>query len=791
MIRLARWQDRGEIMNWRWIIVAGLAGAGVICASLWLRPANREQKALEETRRALRQQGFKIDLSEFNFSAGSELRERAVALSASRQGRLTPRPSRGAIDLMAEVGSDSAMVVWKQDDLPGDSGEDLWAALRENINEQEAELDAACVAALSGPFRFNLNASAGSGMLLPHLAALRNLSQTLGMRVALCLHEADKDAAWTNLLATTRLVTAWRLEDVEISHLVRGACAGSVFDATWQALQAEGWSDDRLAEFQREWESVDFFKGLPETEAFTLASMAAQYQLDRRQPFSMGMTFKEMFHAPRYAWSNVKEYWRQRNYRLHGSYEDEKALLLYYRDHELQLRRAVQSPTWLEMQQLPGITNQIPFFSKHPSRVQVAMNFRRMSLAFQGGGQGFCARMAEAEARRRLIITAIALERYRGRHGSYPKSVNDLAPEFIKRPPVDFMDGKPLRYRLTDDGHFVLYSIGLDGVDDGGKMPSSDQRRMPGGFGGRIGITQAADLVWPRPASDTEVRAQTERKQEEEKLHRENFEKTREDERREREIARRAAVERLLAEMRTKKTAPPSSENGGSGPNFKGQPLSKFLRDKKVSGNNHATIGEMLTLKRITTGQEPDIATFEVPLRYDAMTNVIEYRLNLLVDGGLDESFVGRGGAEGCTRATNGNCLLTWNTTYDPPGQHVVQAELRCMETDRDAVKVKGPIAPFFSTNICQFDSAYDHFDDKGATLYARLPESNGIYTIELKSPDGKHVKTLKGSTSNGVINVHWDLKDEHGNRYTNDSLETQFNVTLPDSGRSQTMQGP
>ena len=82
-------------------------------------------------------------------------------------------------------------------------------------------------------------------------------------------------------------------------------------------------------------------------------------------------------------------------------------------------------------------------------------------------------------------------------------------------------------------------------------------------------------------------------------------------------------------------------------------------------------------------------------------------------------------------------------------------------------------------------------FSDKGATLYAKLPEPNGIFTIELKSPTGKHIKTITGTTSNGVINVDWDLKDDQGNKYTGNSLNAVFNVTLPDSGHSQTLKGP
>ena len=97
----------------------------------------------------------------------------------------------------------------------------------------------------------------------------------------------------------------------------------------------------------------------------------------------------------------------------------------------------------------------------------------------------------------------------------------------------------------------------------------------------------------------------------------------------------------------------------------------------------------------------------------------------------------------------------------------------------------------FVSTNLCQFDSAYDHFDARGATLYANLPESNGVYSIELTSPAGVHLKTLTGRTSDGVIRAHWDLIDDHGQRYTNDSFGSVFTVTLPDSGRRQTMRGP
>ena len=38
----------------------------------------------------------------------------------------------------------------------------------------------------------------------------------------------------------------------------------------------------------------------------------------------------------------------------------------------------------------------------------------------------------------------------------------------IEKLPHDIINGQPLHYRRTDDGQFVLYSVGWDEKDDGG-----------------------------------------------------------------------------------------------------------------------------------------------------------------------------------------------------------------------------------------------------------------------------------------------------------------------------------
>src|SRR2546428_13722456 len=130
-------------MKLRRKITIGLVAVGVLivaCAFLLLRSDNSEQKAVEETRRALRQQGFNVDLSEFNFSTSDEFLAREAAFRALGH---TVRPDRPPdnLDLMTPVGSNAALVIWKEDKLPGRSGEDLWAALRESLGADRDTLD--------------------------------------------------------------------------------------------------------------------------------------------------------------------------------------------------------------------------------------------------------------------------------------------------------------------------------------------------------------------------------------------------------------------------------------------------------------------------------------------------------------------------------------------------------------------------------------------------------------------------------------------------------------------------
>jgi hypothetical protein len=97
-------------------------------------------------------------------------------------------------------------------------------------------------------------------------------------------------------------------------------------------------------------------------------------------------------------------------------------------------------------------------------------------------------------------LAAVAVERYRLAHGSWPRDLGALVPAYLKAIPNDPYEGKPLRYRRVAGG-VVVYSLGPDRADNKGNLDRTGQpaegtdvgfqlwdvakrRQAPGGGGG-------------------------------------------------------------------------------------------------------------------------------------------------------------------------------------------------------------------------------------------------------------------------------------------------------------------
>ncbi|MBN1361197.1 MAG: hypothetical protein JW993_11415 [Sedimentisphaerales bacterium] len=75
--------------------------------------------------------------------------------------------------------------------------------------------------------------------------------------------------------------------------------------------------------------------------------------------------------------------------------------------------------------------------------------------------------------------TAVAVERCRLATGHLPETLDDLTPAFLDAVPTDPFDGQPLRFQKLAPG-FVVYSVGPDRTDDGGRERQPTQPGQPG-----------------------------------------------------------------------------------------------------------------------------------------------------------------------------------------------------------------------------------------------------------------------------------------------------------------------
>lgn len=81
----------------------------------------------------------------------------------------------------------------------------------------------------------------------------------------------------------------------------------------------------------------------------------------------------------------------------------------------------------------------------------------------------------EVALRRDATLVAIALELKRRDTGEWATSIDELFPEYLQRMPVDIYDRQTLRLRVID-GQPVVYSVGMDLDDDGGRPAQEGER---------------------------------------------------------------------------------------------------------------------------------------------------------------------------------------------------------------------------------------------------------------------------------------------------------------------------
>jgi hypothetical protein len=342
--------------------------------------------------------------------------------------------------------------------------------------------------------------------ILPHLLLAKRLAIILSIDALSALHDGNIQRAFEDIAAEIQLQKLFEREPFLISQLVRIAIRAIAFNSTWEALQHDGWTDEQLGEIQRLWEEGDFFGGMEQALQTERVWGAAQIERTRESHIeavkmlsgggwgssSNGDFLEE---AKSKALNLTINYARIPFWRFAWSHQDEK--------HYLELLQALLDFT------RAGITAKSyeraqPLRDKFEAAVENENLYDGsrylMSPLFASSLSKCSLKATQAETFRSLAITAIALKRYQLKHGVCPETLNDLVPEFLASAPVDYWDGKPVRYEKQGNRSFLLYSVGEDCVDNGGDgSPRSD--------GTSFALHNAKDVVWPKPATYEQIKS--------------------------------------------------------------------------------------------------------------------------------------------------------------------------------------------------------------------------------------------------------------------------------------------
>jgi hypothetical protein len=331
-----------------------------------------------------------------------------------------------------------------------------------------------------------------AAILLPHLAAVKRYSQVLRLRAFAELQSGQSEKALDDVKLMLRLTVAVRTEPFLISHLVRIAVLQIAVQPIYEGLAEHKWSDAQLAELETELAKLNF---------------VADYQVAMRgeMGFQDGLFDYLRHHSEQL--SNISGP-GDNNPPLPGRILMHFIPSGWFYQNQLNCARpmvelilpvANVGQQTISPEKIKRADATITAQTRRPNAFNI---IERLVLPSLGNS---VERFAYGQSAVNLARVAIALERYRLAHGGYPESLDALAPQFMEKVPHDVIGGPPsqgsgaaswpLHYRRTDDGQFVLYSVGWNERDDGGVVV------LTKGSTPTVDIIQG-DWVWRYPKAE-------------------------------------------------------------------------------------------------------------------------------------------------------------------------------------------------------------------------------------------------------------------------------------------------
>jgi hypothetical protein len=435
----------------RWILL-GMAVLVTLIAIFYTEEDWRGKRAWENCRHELEAKGMVLDWDKFipppvpddqNFFEAPKMAEWFVGRNLTNDLYLRITDNRFR-EISGSVGSANNLVtniVEAKEYLAwSDQFEPDFALIRGALKRPFARMDGD----YSHPFENPI----------PNFITMRVVAQVLAQRShcflmlgqpAKALHELALLNGYRRLLENRPTGRSMTL----VAAMINVAVTGLYVQALTEGLQRQAWDDAELATIQEQLAEINLVPCM--TKAFAWEAAATCHAAETMKPGKIldlvrGTTFRARLD------SQVPHGWIYQNMATHVRLSWSIYDSLFDTNQLVTPKRLDEA--WNRVQ----IELQRTSFFNLLSKIALP-NYPRAFQTF-----------AEIQTKVNEAQIGCALERFRLVHGEYPATLDALMPQFIEKLPHDLIGGETLKYRRTEGGKFLLYSVGWNETDDGGQV---------------------------------------------------------------------------------------------------------------------------------------------------------------------------------------------------------------------------------------------------------------------------------------------------------------------------------
>jgi len=323
-------------------------------------------------------------------------------------------------------------------------------------------------------FPFPYDKQPAISIIMPEIASLGQLAELYELRGLAELADGKSDAALADTVSLFKLSVATRDEPTLIAMFVRTRTLDDGLQVVWEGLEDRIWTEAQIAKLQQEIQKIDLLPqiqlaGQGERALFVnTLEWLKQQNIATREKNVKNMTSGRDVSGE----SSLDSL--EINYKLLMQvlpFSLDRALLLGNEYMDQYIQPAVNLA---ERRFYPDVTEA----GEKALHAQIGLSGYlpgRLYLTFCSSEKGSLRHFAHGQTSLDEAAIACALERFRLAHGNFPEKLEELVPQYIAQLPHDMITGKPLHYQRTDDGNFVLYSTGWDGIDRQGNLLKKDE----------------------------------------------------------------------------------------------------------------------------------------------------------------------------------------------------------------------------------------------------------------------------------------------------------------------------